>query len=171
MNWIESSGGPLSLLEERILSAWGGVDSSVTDPKKTDYDRACEVEDYASILRVGDGEAVIFGDEPNPLSYIPHQQTYGIFVRWKWAPDQASVESHLRSLNLQSIPEIGRVRFRVESKNLQVFDASLSGGDIKESLRLELNPGVYDITTKLYEPDSETALLLHVITKLSSSSD
>src|SRR4051812_12224644 len=43
--WIRSSGSPLLLIEDDLLTRWGGVEPprSVTDDSgPTDYDRACE---------------------------------------------------------------------------------------------------------------------------------
>jgi hypothetical protein len=39
--WLESTGGPLILLEEDLVPSWRGY-LSVSDSGVTDYERACE---------------------------------------------------------------------------------------------------------------------------------
>src|SRR5215471_48557 len=63
MKWISSGGGPLVLLPQSLAKLWGGCVTSNTAvyylsadgyTDVTDYDRACEVEGTAGVLRLGE---------------------------------------------------------------------------------------------------------------------
>ena len=49
--WLESTGGPLLLLEEDLVPYWHGY-LSVSNSSLTDYERACEVSDYLGSIDV-----------------------------------------------------------------------------------------------------------------------
>ena len=64
--WFQSNGGPLLVLDQLWLPAWSGYPNSDLpfDAPKTDYARACAVEDVLGLLTVGDGTGLVLGDEP-----------------------------------------------------------------------------------------------------------
>lgn len=64
MKWIASEGGPLILMEERLLPLWTGCFSADDSEFKSDYERACAVDGYAGVTSVSNGSALVLGDEP-----------------------------------------------------------------------------------------------------------
>ncbi len=82
--WMESGGGPLLLVPGEYLPFWGGIDPPTDgrqivahfryggdDAPATDYDRACDVDDYLGVIEVGSGCGVVLGDEPLPTAIVP----------------------------------------------------------------------------------------------------
>lgn len=86
LTWVESMGGPLVVVPVSALHRWGGctedgVIVGGTD-QPDDYDRACEVEDYAEVISLrghGNVSALVLGDEPATTCYLPEQR---VFIRW-----------------------------------------------------------------------------------------
>ena len=159
LNWINSAGGPLVLLQESLLSHWSGDDDS-------DYDRACRIDDHLGLISVGPGEALVLGDEPFQTSWLQLPEVPGgTIVRWEYAPSKAAV---LRSLSeVQGIvwSETNLV-LNITSQKLMLFDAACPGShpDCMETgclLVINLEPGEYSIKTGRFQPDKETSLILH----------
>ena len=89
--WIDSDGGPLILMEARLAPHWTGVDGK-------DYDRACEVNDYLCVLTVGDGQALVFGEEPMSTAWLANRNG-GTFVRWSYGESQSAVLETLKGIS------------------------------------------------------------------------
>ena len=87
-------GGPLIVVPKSSISAWGGCteDGSVLGDAdgRDDYDRACEVEDWAGVIAVGAGAttALVLADEPAKTCFLPEKL---LFVRWLAADSEAEV--------------------------------------------------------------------------------
>jgi hypothetical protein len=83
--WVRSMGGPLIAVPESSVTAWGGCteDGSVLGDAdgRDDYDRACEVEDWAGVIALGAGAvtALVLADEPAKTCFLPEKL---LFVRW-----------------------------------------------------------------------------------------
>jgi hypothetical protein len=178
LTWIESSGGPLLLLSSEHLADWEGVDSSSNghivqatfrwnDPSvaATDYDRACDVEDYIAVIPVANGTGLVLNQEPMPTAWWPHDdQIGGLLIRWLQGDPETDVLellAHLPNLGWES----GHITFTVGSSSLYLFDAASPGNELDEHLTIALRAGAYRITTALYEPDNRTSLILHRFTQ------
>jgi hypothetical protein len=80
--WVESMGGPLIAVPVSALAAWHGcTESGVMAGDATapdDYDRACEVEDLAGVIAVGEGgaQALVLADEPAMSCYLPEHRAF-----------------------------------------------------------------------------------------------
>ncbi|WP_086830229.1 Imm21 family immunity protein [Streptomyces sp. NRRL B-24572] len=87
-------GGPLIVVPESSLSEWGGCTdhgSVLGDADgRDDYDRACEVEDWAGVITVGAGpaNALVLADEPATTCFLPEKR---LFVRWLAADQEAEL--------------------------------------------------------------------------------
>lgn len=87
-------GGPLIVVPESSVNAWGGCteDGSVLGDAdgRDDYDRACEVEDLAGVITVGTGgaTALVLADEPATTCFLPMEM---LFVRWLAADSAAEL--------------------------------------------------------------------------------
>ncbi|NQU24810.1 MAG: hypothetical protein HQ567_26300 [Candidatus Nealsonbacteria bacterium] len=174
MRWISSEGGPLLLLDERSLDRWGGVVDEITGTpnneswspggKCTDYDRACRINEYLGRIPVGDAEALVLGDLPMQTAWIPggHRDD-GVLVRWMFAESEEEVVDSLRIIPGGIFRR--EFLFRVEGPKLLLFDSGLAGRNVKsrpeEYLSIELEPGLYQIETAVYEPDEKTCMVVH----------
>jgi len=155
LTWIESAGGPLILLEGRLLSDWHGIETD-------DYDRACGIDDYLGLLNVGSGRALVLGEEPMPTAWLSEP---GMLVRWQYADDNESVVEAIADLSKASWEETGIV-LDVSDSSLVLFDATCPGKDPDCNrtgckLNIVLKEQRYLIETAHYTPDENTALILH----------
>ena len=161
MHWIESTGGPLILIDRLFLSKWGGVRRSSDLNYGSDYERACDTGDYAETISISGGEALILGDEPNRATIISRSSEEIIIVRWRWAPSEKAVQEHLEKLDDKHFENATNLRIRFQGEEAIMFDSSLSGSELDDSIIVKLTPGEYLVETAIYEPDNETCLLLH----------
>ncbi|MET9554556.1 Imm21 family immunity protein [Streptomyces sp. NPDC006645] len=83
--WVSSMGGPLIVVPESCIGAWGGCteDGSVLgeDGGRDDYDRACEVDDWAGVIagRAKAATVLVLADEPAMTCFLSEEL---LFVRW-----------------------------------------------------------------------------------------
>lgn len=52
MDWIESEGGPLVLVDRELMRGWQGADGSADSRLTSDYERASAVDDFPEKLVV-----------------------------------------------------------------------------------------------------------------------
>ena len=158
--WLESAGGPLLLLEESLLTLWHGCFSNSQDTP-TDYERACNVDDYIGVIGVDSGHGIVLGEEPFSTAWWPSAELgNGFLVRWVFAGNEAAVTHALKDLSNTAWRRLG-VGFQVSNGKLILFDAACSGSDIDERLVIEIPKGWYAAETLHYEPDEQTSLILH----------
>ncbi|MFJ5520918.1 Imm21 family immunity protein [Streptomyces griseoluteus] len=75
-------GGPLIAIPVSALAAWRGcTESGVMAGDTTapdDYDRACAVDDLASVIIVGENgaQALVLADEPATSCYLPERRGF-----------------------------------------------------------------------------------------------
>jgi hypothetical protein len=178
IKWVSTNGGPLVIIPVEIAHLWrgdGGLglpngDLSLvweTVKTRTDYGRACGIEDYLGVLQVGPGRCLVFGDEPLATAFLPTQDG-GIFVRWVHADQEEDV---LRAV--RAVPESLWNRFpetiEVGSGGLLLFDSACPSDDLRPPLAegiyswmpVPVPSGIYEIDTADYEPDDHTRVILH----------
>jgi hypothetical protein len=101
--WCSCDGGPHLFMPAELLDQWEGVNrpsrGRVVDAifrfsmnlasPATDYDRACDVNDLLGVIPVGDGHALVLGDEVPMSTWIAHPDGRGgdIVVLMQWADD------------------------------------------------------------------------------------
>lgn len=175
--WITSEGGPLLLLPEKYLDAWEGTDEPSNgrvveaqfrrdpDISATDYDRACDVEDFLGVIDVGEGQGVIFGDEPLMTTWLPSTtEDGGMFVRWVEAESEADLIEFATSFSQTDFHDTS-VSITVDDSDLILFAAYEAGRDNFEvRLRIGLANGHYKFST-LYVSDRLTTVLCHRLSK------
>ena len=83
-------GGPLVLLEQHRLQRWRGADTD-------HYDRACAVREWVGAIPLGDGAALVLGDEPAMTTAVVRADGI-VLVRWHAANDGSSVELAISAL-------------------------------------------------------------------------
>ncbi|MFB7380629.1 Imm21 family immunity protein [Kitasatospora purpeofusca] len=159
--WVESLGGPFVVLPEVVLEAWSG--SAGNGDAGDDYDRACAVEGFIGLLRVGSAEGLVLGDEPASTAYLPAQ---GVFVRWSAADSEeamlGSVDAAMRAARWE--PEL---TWQVPGP-VVLFDPVWTGEEsrLQEHVRVDLEAGSYGVRAAYVEPDPQTALTLVAVRRL-----
>jgi hypothetical protein len=151
-----------------LLPDWSGIDVPTyrtvsakfrwnsSETRASDYDRACDVDDYIGVLSVGHGEGLVLGDVPSATRWFQHES--GIYlVRWEYAENDTSMEHALSSIPAR-LPWEHKGTFTVVSSPLELFNAGEPGMErLSARLRLELAPGSYDLWWTRYAPDERTA--------------
>jgi hypothetical protein len=113
LTWVESEGGPLLLVAEDRVTEWEGIRQpsagrvveatfrwAEPDAPATDYDRACDVPGHTGLIRVGDGEAIVLGDEAMATTcWDGRGAGPPMLARWAYADDEASI---IRALSVIS---------------------------------------------------------------------
>lgn len=161
LKWVNSAGGPLLLLEERLLPDWKGHDFAPTGHGgRTDYERACDVDDYVGLIEVGAGRALVLGDEPMQTTWSPSRGAGGVLIRWQWADSEASAVNSVGGVPEESWEPTG-LTLQVSGRGLLLFDSANPGDDPGEGLSIQLEPGTYEVATALCQPDAATSLVLH----------
>src|SRR5262245_31751278 len=119
--WINSAGGPLLLLPMGQLESWNGFEQ-VDAGKCPDYDRACEIQEFLGVVSVGQGKGIVLGGEPMETAWLPFiEKSGGTLIRWIYANDEASVDSHLKCIPDDIFGEPG-VLYDVDERKLCLFD-------------------------------------------------
>jgi len=169
--WI-SCNSPLLLLAKDQLDAWEGSDvpsrdRSVeakfrwnADGPATDYDRACDVNEYVGLIAVGHRKGVVLGDEPLMTTWLPMADG-GLLVRWVHADNEETVLAAAQRISDEAFEDSG-LRLEVGPSPLVLFAACESGHDrIYPRIEFELPCGRYRILTSLHRPDESTSLICH----------
>lgn len=156
MNFIDSNGGPLLMLERDLLPWWGGVDHIGTRSRETkmlgsefqtDYERASAISGWVGKIKV-DGErcAIGFWGDRLGLGFVREHEGRILVIRPYYEID--NIESHIEfaSNNIAMFKKDFDVEFR--SSAVLIFDAAFSGLEIYgDCLDLDLTPGKYSVST------------------------
>jgi Immunity protein 21 len=167
LNWINSTGGPLILMDEISFSNWKG---SLKHNGISDYERACMVDDYLGLVEFEKHLGLVLGDEPNQTSWINIGDSQGIIVRWVWADSEDEIKNALRNVSLWQNWEETDLQIKYETGKLKLFDSSLDASadkSILDCLDINLNSGVYSIETLFYQPTERLNLILHKLEHVS----
>jgi hypothetical protein len=166
-------------MPEDLLSQWDGINDpgagkqvqarSRWNPEgpATDYDRACDVRGYLGLLAVGEGIALVLGEEPLPATWRPQAPDAGLIIRWIFAESGEEVARALEELRPEDFPE-PEMYLELDGDRLILFDSASPGNEVEatDSLRLNLLRGNYGISTLMFEPNPDTTLLLHKLQRL-----
>ena len=169
MRWIKSGGGPLICLTDNLVSEWrgdaqfSGGGTVRTLSASTDYERACLVQDYAGLVAVSGGSALVLGDAPLETSVWTDAAGRLVIVRLIYAASGSDLLSRLGGVDPSSFndPEQSTF-FSVRSNTLEIFDAALPGREATNaSLTASIRPADYRVLTKVVNPNKRTSFLLH----------
>ena len=179
MNWLEHHAGPLLLLPEALLSEWSGIDVppyrevvatfrwNEEEPRASDYDRACDIDDHAGVIAVGYGEGLVLGDAPEATAWI-ERSFGGILARWEYAESEESMAGALANLPLELNWE-PKGTFTVLGSPLQLFNSAEPGDkSVLPRLSVDLAPGDYEVAWTRYAPNEHTAVKLIALRRAAS---
>jgi immunity protein 21 of polymorphic toxin system len=178
LHWITSCGGPLLLLPAEYLDAWEGAeepsDGRVVeaefrwnldpDAPATDYDRACDVEDYVGIIPVGAGQGLVFPDKLT-TTWWPQSPSSGMLIRGY--TDHADLLPTLAALPEEAW-QAELFTFEVGQGPLYLIDSAHPGSAaiLAPHLVLHLLPGNYRIRTYVLHSDTLGWKPLHSLTRV-----
>lgn len=84
LKWISSYGGPYILATKSSSLAWLALqgNSTNTNVGLNDYERACQIKDYAGVITGIPHEIVVIADLPNEITWIGKSPVDGLLVKW-----------------------------------------------------------------------------------------
>ena len=148
MEWVNSSGGPLICGEMAIATRWRGVFGlSSRSSVKSDYARACDAKEYLEVLRCGDGNVLVLGDEPLQSSFLRTESGGLTIARWMYASSEDRALEFLRASS-KSETLASPIRFEINGDCLLMFDAAIGGENLTDHQMTMLERGFYSITTE-----------------------
>ncbi|MGW7200854.1 Imm21 family immunity protein [Streptomyces chryseus] len=97
---VGSMGGPLIVIPVSALNQWGGctADGTIVGGADVpdDYDRACDVENWAGVIDVGtEASGLVLADKPATTCYLSEQN---VFVRWLAADSDVEILEAARAV-------------------------------------------------------------------------
>jgi hypothetical protein len=162
MKWIESTGGPLLILEKVVLSNWGS--NNPNGNGQTDYDRACSVEEYIGVINVGYGKTLVLGDVPARTSWFQSKDDKGgLIIRWIYGRSEKQVEEYIEN----QLPDWNcyvneNIQIKIIKGDMLIWDSAFVYTDkCAEKIEFNIVPGNYRILSGIYEPDIDTKLHIH----------
>ena len=175
--WVSGDGGPLILIEQTYLADWEGSDA----PSKgrvveadsrwglevaTDYDLACDVEDYLGLINFGEGKALVLGGDELATTWFPLSENQeGILIRWVYGNSEKEVIEFAKAM-LDKIEKDEDVELTVKDSELVLFVAAESGNDeVYPRLNFSLSNGTYKISTIEREKE-QTSVICHHFRKI-----
>ena len=164
-NWIMSEGGPLVVLDRSLKVGWGGI-FRLTMPDleaSNDYDRACRVRSYLALIPVEGGISFVIGDIPmDSCFWYSGSNDFAIAQVCFCAADfdaNKTMDSFTQEIE-KLVPEQS-IEFEFGGGSLVMFDSSDGGDRQPEEASIYLPLGLYTISTYIFEPDSETSMVIH----------
>jgi hypothetical protein len=166
--WIESTGGPLILLEKRLLHFWCGTDGTHQDGRcvaatTTDYDRACAVSSQLGLVALASSKAMVFGDMPRATALWCSSLTEIYIVRVVYIDPKRDLRDFATLFHRNSFVGLPlEFGFEISSGAMVLFDSAFPGSEqLGDQLDLELLPGRYEFRTSQLSPDERTAFIIH----------
>lgn len=164
IEWVESGGGPLLLVDRSLLLDWGG---GKLGEVMNDYDRACEVETPVGVIRVGDGDGLVLSVD-HATTFLKLNDEAGILIRLDAVESLEGAEQFVERIRgIQAAGEtFATVSFPTSSQVL--FDSAFDGEWISKHIPIEIDlvPGIYAVTTRRFEPNPEYDMILHHLKKV-----
>lgn len=167
--WLRNDAGPVLLLPQDLLADWSGIDVPEYRPIKatfrwnaeetraSDYDRACDVNDYVAPITVGYGEGLVLNDAPCATAWLP--RTWGgLVARWEYAESQGAMERALARIP-SDLPWVSKGSWQLVGSPQELFNSAEPGMEpMLPRLMLEMPIGNYDVRWASYRPDAQTAV-------------
>jgi Immunity protein 21 len=175
LQWLDNDAGASMLLSTRLLSRWSGSlppsDGRVIEAEfrwnpadgPTDYDRACDVNEAAAVLPVGDGSAIVLGNEgPMPVTWRP-LASGGILLVQLYTTETGDMPARLPRIPSDLEWATGGA-FHADGAPLRLFDATDSGEQdpVFPYLTVELAAGAYAVESAVLETPRMTLWLVRL---------
>ena len=161
MDWIETGGGPLLLAPASQLEHWAGGPDDDDGPVETwgDYGRACSVEGYIGLVKVGALDGLVLGDEPATTTYLPEER---LLVRWAAADSAAELVAAAKR-GVHTAPWEEHLVWDVAGP-VVLFDSAWPGTALepRNHLVIDLPPSRYDVRAAYVEEEKTFMILVQL---------
>lgn len=174
MDTITSQGGPLILLERRLLRQWHGIFDPLARPRLpiglgggSDFDRACAITGFSGLLRVASTSCLVLTQGTLVTHWLQCNDRGGggAFCQWNYSNDFDHADEEIVtawSATRDSALERSTVTIRITDPEQFLIDAAEPGNDLEsDHLKVFLEPGIYRVGTVTYDPDSLKSAILH----------
>ncbi len=159
--WITSEGGPYILATRNSALAWLGIQGlSAGDESQydNDYERACEVNDYVSVIAGTSHEILVVGNGPEDTAWLSRAPDDILLVKWIGADSDQQVWEALQCLDFESFETLP-ISFTVFEPKMFLFDSASRLVDIGDNcLELTFEPGCYGLSVLNYKPNDRLEL-------------
>ncbi len=165
LEFIDSNGGPLIMLERDLLPHWGGIDNigGVTNPHRnrrpfecpSDYDRACEIRTWIAPLQVSNSAGVIFSGNRLGLALVRQDDATFFAVRPYYEIED--LQDHIKFVKENPNCFTKDFEILISCGQVIVFDFASPGWEIIGGhLEIDALPGTYEVSTYWQRtPDAE----------------
>ena len=145
LQWFVNDGGPLLVLPREALPFWEGSEppsgERVVEAKfrwgydiATDYDRACDVEEWVAPIDVGPSRGIVLGGEETNAAWLnPPQAEAFLIVRLIYADDdsEAKIPGLYEGQRDEDWVRMGAI-LEAEHGDLVLFHAASAGLEVEE---------------------------------------
>lgn len=155
IEWMLKEPGPLLLIEKEVFSQWRGqAGSSIGEPNRTDYARACAGKKGVSQIAVGESSAwLVTGNRIVEAGWLEDFDQGSILISSfdKMLPSDEELKDILSQASAADW-KTSRVELTAGHIEFMLVAAVSDGPEVAfESLSVLLNPGVYQIKIAHYE--------------------
>ena len=163
LRWIKWDDDRLIVVPASVLTRWGGMSAHAGGGpewrSRGDYGRACQV-DGVGVLEVGDGQALVLGDEPVSMTFLPDQR---LFVGWGGGSEDDAIRLIPEAVAAADWEDAGTW---TTSGPAWMFNCAFAGEEMEQDahLAVELAAGTYLIRTAYVETGKrEDLTLVHLV--------
>lgn len=165
IKWIECDGGPHLFIEKRLVGYWMGViessynDKTITTKLRsgkqsniiTDYDRACDIEEYVGVISIGNGHGLVISEDVPRSTWIPAEDGNGGFlVVLNYISENIEEDLIIEKIKKvdDSLFESTNLQLTIQDNHVCLFAACDYGPDwLYGCCEFKLKPGTYSIYT------------------------
>lgn len=171
LKWIGTTGGPILVVPEKHAPHWEGVSEPShgrvvrskhhfdKDGPATDYDRACDIDGYIGVLKVGRGRGIVLNDCP----FLTAHHSLGgrhFLIRWSYAPGEKELLEFFAS-KVDRLTVAEEVEFRHPGGRMVLCDSSDTPRDwMGDHAEFDLAAGAYRVTASCIE-EGECGVIVH----------
>ena len=147
MKWLDSTGGPMVVMQAASVAEWSGY-------RGPDYDLACSVADIGIVDVVRAGRAFsVLSLSGEPLS-TTWSDGLGCVVQWRWAESEGDLSRAVRSSwNGLRWDVVGSVEWQA---GVRMFDASIPGDELTSDEFIEWSVSHRAVSVMVAEIDRDS---------------
>lgn len=178
LKWLHQEIDNFIFIAEQDYRSWSGsIEKSLYKENRiifnpdvvqnTDYGKAHAIIELFGIVALEHGEALVFGGELLPVTFLYSTDEVPVFARWWCGESEEEVNQCLFRLHTAEIQEWKKsLSFSIRSDKQLLFESIFSGIELDAQqepnmLQTQLPKGVYEVWTSNWEPNEDTSLILH----------
>ena len=174
LQWVSGDGGPLILMEERLLPYWEGSDAPsngrIVEAESrwglnvaTDYDLACDVQGWAGVIRVHDGNALVLSASGDAMAtwVSEFEGVEGVVVEWEYADSEEGLIAAVKELLGAGESSATNEMYIKESPIVLFVAAERGDEDMYGRQAIHIPTGKYSVTTARRATET-TSVVCHI---------